>query len=69
MKRLAEKHTYPQLAKRLVRANWTAFLRSAFYITIKGSDPPSSMTHLFKCFPQIEAIILPVLVLPVNDSP
>lgn len=50
-------------------AKLTAFLISASSKTIKGSDPPSSITDFFKFLPAIAAILAPALVLPVNEIP
>ena len=66
MKRLAAMQVCPALPKREATATGTALARSASSSTMKGSLPPSSSTHFFRCLPAVAATDRPARSLPVS---
>lgn len=61
--------TYPELLNLLLTAISAARSRSASFNTMKGSLPPNSIICFFKYLLAIDAILLPAVVLPVNEIP
>lgn len=49
--------------------SFTAWSRSASSQTMKGSEPPSSITHFLRCCEAVVATLLPPFVLPVKLTP
>lgn len=69
MNLLAAIQTYPAFKNLDKTAVYAAYFTSASYKTMKGSEPPNSITHFFKFLPANSAIFLPALVLPVKLTP
>lgn len=69
MNLLALIQAWPLHLKRDFSPHLTAFSKSASSKTIKGSEPPNSITTFFKYFPAIYETAIPPLELPTKLTP
>jgi len=62
-------HFYPQTSFLLATTRLAAKSISASLVMMNGSAPPNSNTHFLRCLPEIYAMTLPDILLPVKETP
>ena len=69
MKRLAALQAWPAFSIRAATAALTTRGRSSVSSTMNASEPPSSSTTFFRCWPASAATAVPARSLPVTETP